>query len=236
MATRLARLITVFVVALSSLELLYAEPSALDVGDKNEFISTPKSQFQWWVDPQSKKINFRLCNRVRQELQCFGPMLIHGLDIRQVPAMLSFYRERLAQSGNHQLQQFIRVLSGSVGTIAAYIGTIGSLSFFKNAYPQWFATKTEGLFSLRTGVHAISIGALGMLLFYGIESYVHLNRQKRAYKIYCAAIGPDPQAPPDIALQSQTLFEEFVTTFRRALFDFTHGGGTFDDNGYLIFQ
>ncbi len=205
----------------------------------NQFVVTPQSEFQWWVDPQTNKVNFRRCDIVRGAPHCYGPMLLKGIDIDQVPELLSFYRERLAQSGNHQLKQFIRVITGSVGTIAAYVGTLGSLSLFKNVVPSGIMAKASALhlrLNLRTGVHIISLGALGFLLYYGTDSYIHLNQQKKVYKIYCAAIGRDPQSPPQIALQNQQLFEEFITTFRNALQDFTHGGGTYDDNGYLIFQ
>ena len=200
-----------------------------------DFVWTPQSEFQWWVEPQTKKINFRRCDFVDGQKKCFGPMLLKGIDLKDIPAMLSFYRERLDQSGNHQLKQFLRVLSGSIGTIAAYVGTLGSLSLLKHVVPPNVVEKASG-FTLRTGVHIVSLGALSVLLYVGTDTYRHLNRQKKVYKIYYAAIGRNPQSPPEIALHSQALFDEFVSTFRAALQDFTHGGGTFDDNGYLIFQ
>src|SRR6185437_12384692 len=96
--------------------------------DATNFVATPQTEFQWWIDPQTNKMNFRRCDYAHSIWHCYGPMLLRGIDIKDVPAMLSFYRERLAESANHQLKQFVRLLSGSIGTIVAYAGTIGSLA------------------------------------------------------------------------------------------------------------
>ncbi len=208
--------------------------SAANGAKTTDFVWTPTSEFQWWVNPQTKKMNFRECNYVNRQRQCYGPMLLNGIDVKLVPALLSFYRERLDQSGNHQMKQLVRALSGSIGTVAAYTGMLSSISIFRKVVPPNLVEKMSRL-PIRFGFHVISLGALSILLYSAIDSYVHLRRQKVVYRIYCAAIGSNPQEPPEIALQSQALFNEFITTFRRALQDFTHGGGTFDENGYLIF-
>ena len=215
--------------------LIAWSPMLANTAKATDFVWTPTSEFQWWVDPQTQKMNFRECTFVRHQKQCYGPMLLHGINVKEVPALLSFYRERLSESGNHQMKQLVRALSGSIGTVAAYAGMLSSMGIFRRAFPPNLVEKMSRL-PIRFGFHLISLGALSVLLYSAIDSYVHLRQQKKVYKIYCAAIGIDPQSPPEIALKSTALFDEFITTFRRALQDFTHGGGTFDDNGYLIFQ
>ena len=82
----------------------------------------------------------------------------------------------------------------------------------------------------------MGIASLGVLVYLTGESFLHLHRQELILKHLNEALAGHPQVPPAMEVSSQELFEEFMTTFRRALYEFTHGGVSFEDSGNMIFQ
>lgn len=197
------------------------------------FVQAPASEFQWWVDPRNQRMNFRRCDYVREKhrIICQAPMLFDGIPLDDVPTLLNYYAERLNIAGNANLSEFVQILSGSLGTATAYIGGVTALNVFKDNLPS-FLTR----FSSFRGIHLVGVGTVTLLLYFSGKKLIHVHRQGQVLHLFRRAVANNPKVPPEVRLNSKALFEEFTLTFRRTLYEFTHGGPPFADEGNLVFQ
>ena len=150
-----------------------AEVATLPTQTTEEFVLSQYSEFEWWIDPDSKLVNFRRCDHTPDgNWRCRAPMLLRGIELKEIPILLDYYAERLAQSGNSRLNQFIKVLTGSFGTATAYIGAITTWSVLKSAFPS----RLSAVFTspVRSGIHIVSLGTLGLLLYFTADNFIHL--------------------------------------------------------------
>lgn len=200
-----------------------------------DLATTSSAIFKWWTDPETKKVNFRRCDIVGDAMKCQPPMLLRGIDQKDIPVLLDFYAERLQQWGSTHLSQFVGILTGSLGTATAYVGTLAALKVFHDAMPERWEKIFKSL-PIRSGIHLLSLGTIGLLIYFTADNLLHMYRQNRVWRKLEQANATRTRITPSVRFDSDALFEEFIATFRRALHEFTHGGPPFDERGNLIFQ
>ena len=204
----------------------------------NKMANDDGSELQWWRDVKSGKINFRRCESSNGQVVCEAPILFNGLDESDLPKFMAYYSERLEHWGSGHLTSLASTMMGSLGTAAAYIGTFAALKVFKDALPQALpqsVTKLSGSVVFRKGFHLVSVGTIGVLVYFTVNNIRHLVLQKKLLRQF-GKLQTEDQWDLPANLTSRALFEEFVATFRRALYEYTHGGPPFDQSDNLIFQ
>jgi hypothetical protein len=187
------------------------------------FVEHAGSTVEWRIDP-NHKLNFRHCERETGYYfsKCRVPMLTRGIDASELPTLLSFYLERLDTAGGHKAQQVIGIFTASIVGVGAYLSTAGLVV---NLIPERFNNLlTQG------GYHVVTIGGLLALTYYTLTIAASRHRQALIAKRIREAWEQGTADAPVIQLDAQSLFDEFLLSFRKTLWEFTHGGGEFNSS------
>ncbi len=205
-------------------QLVSEEPPPDSTGPKI-LVASPHHQFQWWIDSQNRLANFRRCEVLpNQNIRCNAPVLLRGIPPAELRTMINFYAERLTKPLSESLKSYALAATSLTGT-AALVAVSSQIP--ENFVKRILRGKTVAIGTVITVVAVVGYMGLGF----------YRNHQDRIIiQAFSDATEKDPKVPPHIFLTNDGLFKEFFRTFRLMLQDYTHGGGTFYEDGNLIFQ
>lgn len=192
-------------------------------------VESLKSTFEWRVDPETNKMNFRRCDtNERMELVCKRPMLSQGIQQDDLLTLIEYYLERSAKFDGRRLWQ----LSGTFGaSIVVAGGYTTGLQTLLRMLPDKWTTLVQGTY------HVATVAFITTLLYSTYTLSASRYRQQIIADQFQEALAKSPKIPPTIKVKSQALFEEFSESFRKTLHDFTHAGGlSYDSRTNLILQ
>jgi hypothetical protein len=181
------------------------------------FVMTDHSSFEWSIEPTINKLNFRRCDwNDRGQVKCLPPILSRGLNPEDFQLLLQYYKDTIANSGGHKINQIIGTITASLVGVGAYLTTAGIVM---NIIPKSVSTVLKGSY------HVVTVGAILALLSYAWTVESTRYRQSVIFDNLQNRVLRTRDGVPLIYLPDQSVFEEFAKTFRQSLWNFVHPSG-----------